>query len=205
MTVNSEIFLGSGTSVTFVPEIDIYLKPHQTAGTALDTDQTTLTLHADFTDAFSLVTDLYVGCILEFYPAGTHTTTHRVTSNIENKLTFHPAIAATVTIVPANDYFYLRGYGAPCPAPTDTAKRLNSDNWLGLVESLTFPTTEVEFKEQNLFVGGSRNFTHQYKGIETAGGASLNFVANHASWLYYFLGKATITHSSTDPYYNFNR
>ena len=144
--VNTEIYLGSGASVTFVPEIDIYLKPHQTPSTAIDAATSTiLTPHGDFTGNFSLVVDLYVGCVLDFYDNGTKTTSHRITANASNSITFHPALA--VTIVPANDYFHIRGYGAPCPATTDGAKRLNADNWLGLVESLTFPSLEVEFKE----------------------------------------------------------
>ena len=336
---NNNIFLGSGTSVTFVPEVDIYLKPHQTAGTALtDTNGARpsgqgnkLTLHGDFTGNFDLVNDLYVGCVLEFHdvgagtthtagvttitfnsdvkadyddlavvflvqpsaggtaadsvvffdhdasasytggvtPAGeadispaanntreeyatiftaavnalsnisatrsgavvtvtnthggtttattkteldgtAHTTSeitisnslgtstgstttslHRVTTNDATTITFHPAI--TETIVPATDFFHLKGYGAPCPATSggSNLKHLNADNWLGVVESLTFPSVDVEFKQQNLFVGGSRNFTHQYKGIETAGNASIGIVANHGAWLYYFFGKCS--------------
>ena len=46
-------------------------------------------------------------------------------------------------------------------------------------------------KQTNLSLGGSRNFTYQYKGIETAGAADLSIVANHGAWLYYFLGKCT--------------
>jgi len=200
---NNNIFLGSGTSVTFVPEVDIYLKPHQTAGTALtDTNGVLpsgqgnkLTLHGDFTGNFDLVNDLYVGCVLEFYDGGTFSSSHRVTTNDATTITFHPAITGGtfVTIVPADDFFRLKGYGAPCPATSGTSnlKNLNADNWLGIVESLTFPSVDVEFKQQNLFVGGSRNFTHQYKGIETAGNASIGIVANHGAWLYYFFGKCS--------------
>lgn len=72
-----------------------------------------------------------------------------------------------------------------------TGKRLLADTWLGITESITFPTTEVEMKQTNLSLGGSRNFTYQYKGIETAGAADLNLVANHGAWLYYFLGRCT--------------
>ena len=74
---------------------------------------------------------------------------------------------------------------------TATGKRLLADTWLGIVESLTFPTTEIEMKQTNLSLGNTRNFTYQYKGIETAGAADINLVANHGTWLYYFLGKCT--------------
>lgn len=332
----SSIFLGSGASVTFVPEIDLYIKPN-----SLNGDKDTLTIHSDFTNNFSLVNDLYVGCILEFYDNGSLTTTHRITENTATTIKFQPA--QTIALDTTNDYYRIKGYGAPCPAEkttgsgntyvaqvitvefesdtlsdyddddfsfgqvptadgttstafviglnqtstyggatatvevdiTDTdldsgadvvnaiinaldshtqstihftysgsgnvltitntyggtvsqtpatsdatnitlntittggttanveVKRLNADNWLGIVESLTFPQLEVETKRQNLFVGGTRNMTYQYKGIETAGNASLNFVANHGAWLYYFFGKcdsisATLS-SSTNP------
>lgn len=332
---NTNIFLGSGASVTFVPEVDIYLKPN-----ALNADKNTLTIDADFTNNFDLVNNLYVGCVLEFYDNGTHTTTHRVTANDGTTITFHPA--QTITLDTTNDYYHLKGYGAPCPAEkvaggsttyrdevthftfasdtksdyvgdyivfyeiqtadagtekavvvwfdttgsatvpshgispvevvevdisdaglttrdeyvaaavtainaasgvevvatrsnnvliitndhggpttdavssnashithsivtqgatvaaTSAAKKLNADYWMGIVESLTFPSVEVEFKQQNLFVGGSRNFTYQYKGIETAGNASVNVVANHGAWLYYFFGKCSAISATLD-------
>jgi hypothetical protein len=190
---NTNIFLGSGASVTFVPEVDIYLKP-----ASLNSDKDELTLHSDFTTRFDLVTDLYVGCVLEFYDNGTLTTTHRITGNTATTITFHPA--QTITLDTTNDYYHLKGYGAPCPANSGSSnlKHLNADYWMGIVESLTFPSVEVEFKQQNLFVGGSRNFTYQYKGIETAGNASVNIVANHGAWLYYFFGKCSAITATLD-------
>lgn len=190
---NTNIFLGSGASVTFVPEVDIYLKP-----ASLNSDKNELTLDSLFTTRFDLVTDLYVGCVLEFYDNGTHTTTHRITGNTATTITFHPA--QTITLDTTNDYYHLKGYGAPCPANSGSSnlKHLNADYWMGIVESLTFPSVEVEFKQQNLFVGGSRNFTYQYKGIETAGNASINIVANHGAWLYYFFGKCSAITATLD-------
>jgi hypothetical protein len=192
------IFLGSGASVTFVPEVDIYLK-----ATSFVSGNSGINLATEITNNFDFVNDLYVGCVLEFYDNGTHTTTHRVTSNTASAINFHPAQTG-ITLASA-DYYILRGYGAPSPAPSGASneKRLNADNWLGIVESLTFPSVDVEFKQQNLFVGGSRNFTYQYKGIETAGNASINIVANHGAWLYYFFGKCSaITASKTNPDYS---
>tara|TARA_Y100000114_G_scaffold125768_1_gene121985 strand:+ start:445 stop:2415 length:1971 start_codon:yes stop_codon:yes gene_type:complete len=262
---NTNIFLGSGASVTFVPEVDIYLKPAAFTSVSLSTGATTsdskvvtygsntnvvvgmaitgtnipngavvvtvdsatqatldkaatgtgssitftatniktLNLDTDFTSRFDLVDDLYVGCVLEFYDNGTHTTSHRVTSNDSTTLTFHPGIhPSSVVLDTSNDYFHLKGYGAPCPANSGSSnlKHLNADYWMGILESLTFPSLEVEFKQQNLFVGGSRNFTYQYKGIETAGNASVNVVANHGAWLYYFFGKCSaISATLVDP------
>ena len=49
----------------------------------------------------------------------------------------------------------------------------------------------MEMKQTNISLGGSRNFTYQYKGIETAGAADIGLVANHGTWLYYFFGRCT--------------
>jgi hypothetical protein len=182
---NSEIFLGSGASLTFVPEVDFYFKPATTSTTLIQMEQT----HAL---QFQLVADMYVGCKLDFYNNTLYESTHTVTSNDNDTFTISPATGSTVSV--SQDAFVLQGYGAPCPAPDSdndsTGRvRLHADNWLGLVESATFPNIEVEMKQLNLQLGGSRNFTHQYKGIETASGGNINIIANHATWLYYFLGK----------------
>ena len=58
---NTDIFLGSGASITFIPEQDIYVKTGTTGTVG------TITAHADFTDNFSLIDDLYVGCLIERY------------------------------------------------------------------------------------------------------------------------------------------
>ena len=260
--VNTDIFLGSGTSVTKVPEVDIYLgtmanfqftadgantevtltslskDPRHllalttecagltvtgtnvatsnsiasidsatqiTLGVAHGgtvsgpatitvvpdlTDVDTILLDEDFSGNFSLVENLYIGCILKRYNAGGNLLTrHRITGNTDNTITFTPNIAT----VAANDQFVIDSYGAPCPAPRTaaTVKALLADQWLGLAETVTFPTTEVEMKQTNLSLGGSRNWTYQYKGIETSSGGNLALVANHGAWLYYFFGKCT--------------
>jgi len=194
MTVcNTDIFLGSGASLTFVPENDIYVP-----FASLNGDRNTLTVATAFSNAYSLVNNLYVGCVLEFYDDSESTCSmHRITANDAITITFTPALPASPAAVAGTDYFHIRGYGAPVPAPTSTAKRLLADEWLGILESATFPTTEVEMKQVNLALGGSRNYTYQYKGIETASGANLGIVANHAAWLYYFLGKCTAATGTT--------
>lgn len=183
---NTDIFLGSGASLTFVPETDIYVPISAISG------QNEITVATDFSDDYRLVNDLYVGCVIEYYDNGTFESSHRITANTHNTITFSPAIPSSITVSTSDDYFHIRGYGAPVPGPSDsTTARLLADEWLGILESATFPTTEVEMKQVNLSLGGSRNFTYQYKGIETASGANLGIVANHAAWLYYFLGKCT--------------
>ena len=191
MADNEDIFLGSGASITFVPEQDIYVRP-----ASLNSDKNTLTPHSDFTGSFHLVPNLYVGCKLDFWDNNSYGSSHIITGNTTTTITFEPAL--TITLDTATDFFHIRGYGAPCPAPNHSAiLRLNADNWLGLLETYSFPNVEVEMKQINLGLGGTRNFTHQYKGIETASGGNLVFASNHAAWLYYFLGKvSSITHSA---------
>lgn len=181
-----DIFLGSQASLTLVPEVDLYIPLDHSNSTT-----TTLRAHDDWEAHFLMVNNLYTGCIIELYATGAPTTvvsTHTITSNTEKDLVVSPA---TRTIV-SGDFIHIRGYGAPCVGLySGSTKRLNADNWLGLLETGTFPNVEVEMKQLNLSLGGSRNFTHQYKGIETSSGGSLALVANHGAFLYYALGKCT--------------
>jgi hypothetical protein len=63
---NNNIFLGSGASVTFVPEVDFTFKG--TAGTG----NTIVTMDSAYSanGKFLLVNNLYQGCILEYYEGG---------------------------------------------------------------------------------------------------------------------------------------
>ncbi len=191
---DSGIFLGSGASMTFVPEVDFYFQPATTSTTQIQFLQSALA-------QFQLVDDMYVGCAIDWYNAGVYTSSHTVTSNDNDTFTITPATSTAVDI--SADSFVLRAYGAPCPAPDSeddgTGKtRLHADNWLGLIETAAFPNIEVEMKQLNLSLGGTRNFTHQYKGIETASGGNLALMCNHVTWLYYALGKCTeVTPAST--------
>ena len=182
-----DIFLGSQASLTLVPEVDLYIPLDHSNSTT-----TTLRAHDDWEAHFLMVNNLYTGCIIELYDSGAPTTvisTHTVTSNTEKDLVISPAHAHTLA---DGDFIHVRGYGAPCVGEKNsTTKRLNADNWLGLLETSAFPNIEVEMKQLNLSLGGTRNFTHQYKGIETASGGNLALVANHGAFLYYALGKCT--------------
>ncbi len=96
----------------------------------------------------------------------------------------------SINNIPTGAYFVIKSYGAPVPASKDgtggtATKRLLSDEWLGILESATFPTTEVEMKQTNISLGGTRNITYQYKGVTSFSGGNLNIVANHGAWLYY--------------------
>ena len=108
---NTDIFLGSGASITKVPELDFYAKI--TTGSA-GSNKTTVTLHAEITAQFSLVNDLYIGCIFKRYNASNvYQTSHRITGNTATTITFTPK----VDTLASDDYFVIDSYGAPCPAP----------------------------------------------------------------------------------------
>tara|TARA_R100001086_G_scaffold130282_2_gene67430 strand:- start:13271 stop:15112 length:1842 start_codon:yes stop_codon:yes gene_type:complete len=200
MVLNKDIFLGAGTSLTFIPECDLYLGVgRQDDDSAFPTNGSLTTnevkASSGFLTNFSLLEDLYIGCLIERYTGADDTlaSVHRIKSNTATTIT------TTHSFKPhADDYFVIRAYGAPTPSTTSTAKRLLSDQWLGVLESATFPTVEPDFKQVNLSLGGSRNFTYQYKGITNFGTADLNLVANHGAWLYYFLGRCTSLICSTE-------
>lgn len=182
---NTDIFLGSGATLSLVPETDLYIEI-QTSGSST----TILNTHGDFQGKYKMVNNLYVGCILDLYATGTTSplSSHTISENDASTITISPACRTPVS----GDFVVIRGYGAPNVGGANGAvKRLNADNWLGILESAEFPNVEVEVKQTNLSLGGSRNFTYQYKGIETASGGNLNVVANHGTWLYYALGKCT--------------
>ena len=416
MTINTDIFLGSGASITKIPEFDIIFPSTKVGGSAFNNVSLgAIQATTAFSTPFSLVNNLYVGCLLEMYTGTTLKSTHRIKANTENTITFTP----NATPVDANDFFVIKSYGAPCPAPkvagatavlaqpsittagtqieadesviintaitgvsgltstgaeivltlsaesstvtfpaeatnynsgfltiklaspsgtngvttldvlfdarsatvatstgedsvtvliqngatgaeiaqsvlialngkdvtvsrsgailtitnntggfvgaahitettttattetmgsvlggiitavtvtnagssvsgsgnltitsnsgTDgvlalaattvtTAKRLLSDEWLGIVESVSFPTTEIETKQVNLSLGTTRNKSYQYKGIETASGGNLSLVTTQGTWLYYFFGAmesisaTTIASSPSDDF-----
>tara|TARA_R110002051_G_scaffold317523_1_gene398803 strand:- start:368 stop:1981 length:1614 start_codon:yes stop_codon:yes gene_type:complete len=187
MAINEEIFLGSGASITLVPEVDFYLELHSSS------TSTVLACDSAITNNFRFVKDLYVGCVLDMYDYSTSTSvpasSHIITTNGVSGFTISPAHTLTLA---SNDFAVIRSYNAPCAGEKDgTTARLNADNWLGLVESATFPNVEQEMKQLNLQLGGSRNFSHQYKGIRTASGGNIALMANHGTWLYYALGQCT--------------
>ena len=192
MAVNTDIFLGSGASTTLVPELDLYV-PLAASATVNE-----LNIHTNFTNNFLLVPDLYKGCTVEIYDQSKSTTTPEFTRTIKNNSTTSITLSTGVTttyrsnIVAGTDFMIIKGYGAPCVGVKDSNTiRLNADNWLGILETATFPNIEQELKQVNLALGGTRSVTHQYKGIRTASGGNLAMVSNHGAWLYYALGQCT--------------
>jgi len=186
--VNNEIFLGSGASTTLIPEQDIYIPLDGTGG---GVSGTTLTPDTAFTTTFKFVPNIYVGCNIDIYDSSNGLiSSHTVASNdtgVSQTITLGSAVGSGS---PA--YALLRAYGAPAPHPEVSGRQaLLADNWLGIMESVTFPNLSQELKQMNLGLGGSRNFTFQYKGIRTADNGSLALVANTGAWLYYAFGGMT--------------
>jgi hypothetical protein len=201
MAINTDIFLGSGANLALVPETDLYIEID-----ASESATTTLQAVAGFKNNYLLVEDIYVGCVLDLYDASSSTTepasSHIITANTDDTITISPAHTLTLA-TDDSDFFIIRSYGAPCIGQKNSSvKRLNADNWLGVVESATFPNVDVEVKQVNLALGTTRNYEYQYKGIETASGGSINLVANHGAFLYYALGSCSqviATTTATNP------
>jgi hypothetical protein len=175
----AEVFVGAGAGATFVPEMDLHLNDVVFASNVgtLDSADTTL---------IRLIPDLYVGCRITIGTTSSSTDTI-ITANTIN----------TITVESVSDGEYdvtVHAFGAPVPGPKDgTTPTLLSDHWLGLVDTFTPPNIEVEMKQLNLAVSGSRNYSHQFKAAETVSGGSLELMLNNGSWLYYALGAATFS------------
>ena len=212
--VNTEIWMGSGGSITLCPETDIFtgFLPGSGLVTTVESGYEGLyaikmtgthtasntTASDEFSYTYLMVNDIYAGCIADFYNSSNAIqASHVIARNSETSLYFD---ADYSTVPGTNGYIIIRSYGAPIPAPKISGDpALCSDNWLGLVNTVSFPTSEIEMKRMNLSLGGSRNFTHQYKGTETASGGNLDINANHGAWLYYALGKCTAISATVTP------
>ena len=143
MAVNEEIFVGSGATLAFVPEVIIsdYID-------ASESSTTTATMLDAHSANIELVPNLYKGCTIELFDASASISSiHTITSNSTTMFTFTPAQAFSGGFQADSDYFHVHAYGAPCPAKRvgSNSLKLNADNWLGLVETATFPTTEGVF------------------------------------------------------------
>jgi len=74
--------------------------------------------------------------------------------------------------------------------------RLLSDTWMGLTDSVSIPSTSVDIKNIPIS-SGSRSMVYQFKGMETTSGGNFSVTANNFSWLYYALGKKTVSVSAS--------
>ena len=180
--VSNEVFVGANAQVGLAPEVDMYFN------SMARTNDTVLTLLAAQSSVMLLIPDLYVGCTLKVTAdTATVATYYTITANTTTTIT----VDSTLTAGTRLDATIL-AFGAPCLGPKNSAAgTILSDNWIGLVNTFTPPSVEVEMKQLNLAAAGGRNFDFQYKGAETISGGSLDISMNNGSWLYYALGKIT--------------
>tara|TARA_R110002020_G_scaffold464028_1_gene684379 strand:- start:944 stop:2596 length:1653 start_codon:yes stop_codon:yes gene_type:complete len=207
MAINTDVFLGSGANLVLVPETDLYIGLNPATDGSGSTS-TSIVAEADFQNNYLLVEDIYIGCTVDYYVTGTTTpaSTHICTGNSASAITISPAHGHTEQ---NGDFIIIRSYGAPCVGQrysgSSQVKRLNADNWLGILESATFPDVEVDLKQLNLSLGTTRNKTFQYKATETASGGNLNIVANHGAFLYYAFGNCSEVKATTNSDHPTNR
>ena len=198
-TLNQQVWVGAGASATMIPEMDIYLK-----GALCKDDPYTTIDDFDLT----LVPGLYVGCTAQIHAEDTNFSgTAMITANTTDEITFDRAVGNSNN---ENMDVVILGFGAPVPAPTinmrkDTASAsdtsakpsLLADNWLGLVNTISPPTVDVELGQLSLALAG-RNYGYQFKKNETVSGGSLDLSLGNGSWLYYALGKiVSVKHDKT--------
>ena len=110
MTVNNEIFLGSGASTTLIPEQDIYIPVDGTGG---GVSSVTVTPDNAFDAVFKFVPNIYIGCNIDIYTAANALiSSHTVASNTVDTITLSTAVSAGTAA-----YALLRAYGSPSPHP----------------------------------------------------------------------------------------
>lgn len=192
--LENEVWVGAGAAVTFIPENHIYL------GASITYSESTLTK----TNAnFAMVPNVYIGCTVKILNA-TITQYAVIKSNTETTLVLGEAVNTNFVSADAATKAWILPFGAPSPGPIKadtTATRetmLLADNWLGLVNTFSPPSIDVELAQLNLAVAGTRNFRLQFKKGETVSGASLDTSMSHGAWLYYTLGRiSTADHATT--------
>ena len=184
----TEVFVGAGANATLVPEMEIQLNN-------VSFQDNVGTLDSSDTDLIQLVPNLYVGCRVTVLSNGSTTETETIIkSNTATTFTVESSGISGQVTTDVN----IHAFGSPVPGPkVSSTPTLLSDNWLGLVETFTPPNVEVELKQLNLAVSGSRNYGYQFKGAETVSGGSLDLSVNNGSWLYYALGKGVFSIDTT--------
>ena len=112
MAINTDIFLGSGATLTMIPELDLKVILNNSGSTS-----TKLVADALWTDNVRMVENLYVGCVVDLFDNSSSSTevhsTHVITANDTTSITISPA--HDLTIQDATDFAIIRGYGAPAP------------------------------------------------------------------------------------------
>ena len=189
--VSNEVFVGANAQVGLCPEMDLFFE------SAVLSSSTTVTLSSGQQSVTKLIPSLYVGCTAKVVTTSNVATSYRtVTANTATTLTLDsaPTDSNGDAVTSGTIDFTVLSFGAPAYGPIKSSTgTILSDSWLGLVNTFTPPSVEVEMKQLNLAAAGGRNFDYQYKGAETVSGGSLDISLNNGSWLYYALGKLSFT------------
>jgi len=181
-SLGNEVWVGAGASATMIPEMDIYLVNAVCNGTnGADGFE-------DESGLQDLVPGLYVGCmatVTNDTTANDPKTVCMITANTDDTITFDRDVGADGHVL----HVRIHSFGAPVPAPflADNQPRLLADNWLGLVNTITPPSVDIELGQVSLALSG-RDIGYQFKKNETISGGSVDLSLSNGMWLYYALG-----------------
>jgi hypothetical protein len=210
--VSNEVYTGAGLSATLIPEMEFDLgllvdstygyipKEYEDSGNDSSVNYNQRVGWTE-SDSRRLIAGLYQGCMAkvteysEPHEEEVSEQTVLIKNNGANFIEFNYSLHPDTTKIKC----IIQSYGAPvyAPSPENLKPSVLSDNWLGLVETFSPPTVDVETKQLGLALGGTRNFGYQFKIAETLGDASIDISVNNGSWLYYVLGKQSIATTTT--------
>lgn len=143
-----------------------------------------------------------VGCAVRFYGTNTLTSddfpstrrTFYITANdtTANTITVQPALASSATNAAAGERMVIDSMKCPTfdPNMTDAAQKVLTDQFFGLLNSLTIPEPVIDVRRQHI-VGLGRDVNILTSGRETLSGGSMEMNAHQLRWLKYALGGHT--------------
>ena len=143
-----------------------------------------------------------VGCAVRFYGTNTLTSddfpstrrTFYITANdtTANTITVQPALASSATNAAAGERMVIDSMKCPTfdPNMTDAAQKVLTDQFFGLLNSLTIPEPLIDVRKQHV-VGLGRDVNILTSGRETLSGGSMEMNAHQLRWLKYALGGHT--------------
>ena len=130
--VRTDTWLGSGSSVTFIPEAKLrYTTTYDSATTTQYRGSTSsgftqdvtgnlvkIELDTDITAAYSaLIVDLYQGCTMDIYHADAYVASYRIKYNDATAFYIEANEGDIADLETATDYILIQAFGSPVPAP----------------------------------------------------------------------------------------
>ena len=145
-----------------------------------------------------------VGCLLRFTKAGTSNVTDDdyATTRRVFYITACDTTAATLTVQPALSSSAGNGHTGDLlvidsiksatfdPTMTDAAQKVQTDQFVGLLNSFSLPEPEIDVRRQHV-VGLGRDVNVLTSGRETLAGGSMEMNAHNLRWMKYALGGHT--------------